>query len=288
MLRLLERNIRCVEQRLVLLAPAHVEVPSTFHNVDPSQDEHQRLLREAQAMRGQVYLKDGALTREQLTNDGRHCTPEDEASWHLLMLNRERQVTACAWYLDHRQAEASENFRVWKSPLATLTGWRDALCTAVYAELDRARQAGLHFSELGGWAVTEDTRTGCDALMLALASFSLSQTLGGGLGITTATVRHASSTILRRLGGRDLEADGQQIPKYYDPHYNCDMELLRFDSRQPGTKYSGLVDKVRARFPNVQVIGGRPADDTQPLSWLPSSEHLFGLRPALAMASASV
>jgi hypothetical protein len=91
-------------------------------------------------------------------------------------------------------------------------------------------------------------------LLLALAAYSLGRRLGGALGITTATVRHSSSTILRRLGGSHLEAGGTIVPSYFDPKYNCEMELLRFDSRKPNAKYTGLIELLRDRLTNVSVI----------------------------------
>jgi hypothetical protein len=77
---------------------------------------------------------------------------------------------------------------------------------------------------------------------------------GGALGITTATVRHSSSTILRRLGGSHLAAAGQTVPAYFDPRYNCEMELLRFDSRRPSAKYSGCIDLLHRKLANVLVV----------------------------------
>jgi hypothetical protein len=82
--------------------------------------------------------------------------------------------------------------------------------------------------------------------------------LGGALGLTTATVRHSSSTILRRLGGSLLEIGGSIVPPYYDPKYKCEMELLRFDSRKPSAKYAGLVELLGERLQNVSVVTSHP------------------------------
>ena len=72
--------------------------------------------------------------------------------------------------------------------------------------------------------------------------------------MTTATVRHPSSTILRRLGGSSLEVDGIRVPSYFDPAYACEMELLRFDSRRPNPKYVDLVEVLRSKLGNVTVV----------------------------------
>src|SRR6266498_2075452 len=89
MLRLLERNIASIDERLILLAPPQASVSGDFQNVRFNPAEHHRLVREVQRLRGSIYLADGALERQQLSPDGLHQTPEDEKSWHLLMLGRE-------------------------------------------------------------------------------------------------------------------------------------------------------------------------------------------------------
>jgi hypothetical protein len=47
------------------------------------------------------------------------------------------------------------------------------------------------------------------------------------------------------------------VPSYFDPKYNCEMELLRFDSRRPNVKYAGLIELLRDRLANVSVIAGQ-------------------------------
>jgi hypothetical protein len=102
--------------------------------------------------------------------------------------------------------------------------------------------------------------------LLALAAYSLGRTLGGALGLTTATVRHSSSTILRRLGGSLLGSGDSIVPSYYDPKYDCEMELLRFDSRRPNARYGGLIEMLGRRLGNVSVfVTGAPAITEQPL-----------------------
>jgi hypothetical protein len=260
-LKLLERSIRSVDQRLVLLAPPDVSISGAFKNVATDVDRHQELVRDMQRLRGGIYLNDGAVHREQLSPDGLHQTPEDEKSWHLLMLGADRRVSACAWYLEHDHNASVHHLRVRHCPLARMDGWRDRLRIAVESEMKRARYDNLQYAEVGGWAVAKQSRCTSEGLVLALAAYSLGRMLGGALGITTATVRHSSSTILRRLGGSHLEVDGTTVPPYYDPKYKCEMELLRFDSRRPNAKFAGLIDLLRHKLTHVLVIGGRPADE---------------------------
>jgi hypothetical protein len=266
MLRLLERNIAAIEERLILLAPSAESVGEGFRNVTFDRYRHAERVREMQRLRGKVYLEDGAIERRHLSTDGLHRTPEDERSWHLLMLGRDGGISACAWYLEHENTTSIQNLRVRNCPLAATESSRETLHAAVESEIDRARQDGLRYAEVGGWAVSKQCRCTSEGLLLALAAYSLGRRLGGCLGITTATVRHSSSTILRRLGGSHLEVDGTVVPSYFDPKYNCEMELLRFDSRRPNAKYAGLIELLRDRLTNVAVF----ASDALGLSAVPA------------------
>jgi hypothetical protein len=254
MLRLLERNIAAIEERLILLAPSAATVGEGFCNVTFDQRLHAERVREMQRLRGSIYLEDGAIERRQLSTDGLHRTPEDEKSWHLLMLGGDGRISACAWYLEHPNTTSIQSLRVRNCPLAATDDGREMLHAAVEAEIARARQDGLRYAEVGGWAVSKHCRCTSEGLLLALGAYSLGRRLGGALGITTATVRHSSSTILRRLGGSNLEVGRTVVPSYFDPKYNCEMELLRFDSRRPNAKYTGLIELLRERLTNVSVI----------------------------------
>ena len=253
MLRLLERTINTLDDRLLLLAPAG-EIPEFFQNVSTDEDQHNRLVREMQALRGRVYLADGAVDKTQLSRDGRHQTAEDEKSWHLLTLDERQRVTGCAWYLQHDDEVKPHHLRVRHCPLALMATWRDKLWKSIESEIARAGRECLKYAEVGGWAVSERSRCTSEGLLLALAGYSLGGICGGCLGLTTATVRHCSASILRRLGGAPLTVDGTTVPTYYDPRYKCDMEILRFDSRRPNTKYASLVEALREKMANVRVI----------------------------------
>ena len=63
MLKLLERNIAAIDERLVLLAPSPHAVPDDFVNVSFDTSLHTQLVREMQQLRGSVYLEDGAVQR---------------------------------------------------------------------------------------------------------------------------------------------------------------------------------------------------------------------------------
>lgn len=207
-----------------------------------------------QRLRGGIYLADGALGRDELTSEGLHETKEDDRSWHLLMVDDRQRVTGCAWYLEHDNSVRVEDLRVRVSPLARNPESKEHLWKSVQAEIDRARRENLRYVEVGGWAVAKNSRCTSEGLALALAGYSLGRICGGCLGITTATVRHCSSSILRRLGGAALELAGVAVPSYYDPRYRCEMEILRFDSREPNPRFNGLVERLRENMSRVRVI----------------------------------
>jgi hypothetical protein len=287
MLKILERNIALVEERLVILAPPQAKIPDTFKNVLVDTNEHQHLVREMQSLRATVYLSEGNVKPSQLSIDGRHQTPEDENSWHLLLRDADGQVSSCAWYLEHENSTSFEHLRVQKSPLAQAAEWGEKLKGAVESELARARRDGLRYAEVGGWAVSRERRCSCECVLLAFAAYSLCRTLGGALVMTTANVTHGSSSILRRIGGSYLEFQGEAMPAYFDARYNTNIELLRFDSRQPNPKYLGFIEIVKSRLANISVVAHPSQSTIGRTSWLdpvvlPTSRR--GARQPLAAA----
>ena len=170
------------------------------------------------------------------------------------MLDRQHQVTACVWYMEHTSSASIDSLRVRTCPLATHNEWRGRFRGAIQAELARARRLGMRYAEVGGWAVAPEHRCKSEGLLLALAAYSLGRIAGGALGLTTATVRHASSAILRRIGGSHLMSDAGPVPSYFDSRYNCEMELLRFDSRRPSPKFDALIDGLKNKLAYVPVI----------------------------------
>ena len=253
MQKLVERHIATVHRRLVLLAPPRASAHGFFRNVEVNPQLHDALLGELQRVRGGIYLEDGAITREELS-EGRHQTPEDINSWHLLLLDQQQQVTACVWYLEHSNTASVDSLRARSCPLATQDEWRGSFRGAIQAELARARRMGMRYVEVGGWAVAQEHRCKAEGLLLALAAYSLGRIAGGALGLTTATVRHASSTILRRIGGSHVMSDAGPLPPYFDSRYNCEMELLRFDSRRPSQKFDALIEGLKDKLAYVPVI----------------------------------
>ncbi len=80
---------------------------------------------------------------------------------------------------------------------------------------------GNRSARIGGWAVAPKFRGTRASIRMALETVRLAEQFGDTHGIATATVRHNSAGILRRLGGR-------VIARYYDANYRCEMERIEF------------------------------------------------------------
>jgi hypothetical protein len=77
------------------------------------------------------------------------------------------------------------------------------------------------------------------------------------LGSCTATVRHGSASILRRLGGSSLVAHGTPLPSYFDPRFGCMMELLRFDYLTPAKLILEKIDEIQDLLGATEVVTAR-------------------------------
>jgi hypothetical protein len=247
------------QPRLMLLAPQHANVPPAFRNSRYDAELHEQLLAGMQRLRGNVYVQDGAIDPAELSADGRHRLRIDLDSWHLLAIDHYGAVCGCVRYCAHACTTSFQQLWVGHSALASSPIWGGRLRSAVESGLRQSRTRNVAYVEVGGWAIEPHRRSTTEALHLALATYSLARALGGCIGLTTATTRHHSSSILRRLGGSSLESMGEALPPYYDPHFQCDMEVLCFDSERPAPKYLELVDRLRSEILEAPVIGaGKP------------------------------
>jgi hypothetical protein len=201
------------------------------------------MLTRVQRVRGKVYLDEGAVRRSQLF-DGRHRVSVDEHAWHVLALDDSMQIYGCSRYMAHPNSTPFSELNMANCPLGKSRVWGARFRDAVESEMELAQRRGIDYVEVGGWALLPDLRRSVEALRIALATYSLARTLGGCIGIATVTQRHASSSILRRIGGRPLSAGGVDLPPYYDPQYGCDMEILRFDSSEPNPRFEAWIDEL--------------------------------------------
>jgi hypothetical protein len=243
----------------MLLAPSAADVPPAFQQIDRNLRRHDALLAGVQRLRGRLYLDDGAILPSQLTADGRHVLRADDVSWHVVSVGDDGEVNGCARYLPHADGVRADAIGVWSSPLARHEDWQQPLRRAVEGDMALARRRKLSYVEVGGWAITEALRFTTEAMQIALSTYALAEIIGGCIGITTATVRHRSSSILRKIGGQSLEFEGSPLPAYYDPHYRCEMEILRFESGMPNPKYRRRIERLLDELLTLPVICGKTA-----------------------------
>ena len=259
----------------VLLAPENEGIGGFSDNSRVSKRLHSQLLGELQRLRGRVYLTDGAVSAEDLDPGGRHVQAPDARSWHLVMFGTLGLVTGCVRFRRHSAPLSWSQLTLRHAAIARSEEWGFRFRTSVDAELDAARRAGFAYVEVGGWALAKEIRFTTMALKTVLAIYAWSELLGGALGITTATHRNGSASILRRLGGRPLSSsDGAELPPYYDDRYRCQMEVLRFDSRRPNPRFRGMLNEVRDLIRTVPVIYAGNGCENRNTANLPES---FGL-----------
>jgi hypothetical protein len=244
-------------RQIVLLAPPSAVLPCNTERLDRDPAKHGRLLAQAQRVRATTYLRDGAIKPWQLSADHRFVQQGDDTSWHLLVLDGAGEVAGCARYRPHSADTTFEALGVSDSALARDVCWGPALRQAIEAEMKRARRQGLGFVECGGWALAESIRCSFEAVRIVLCMYALARMFRGVLGITTATKRHHSSTILQRIGGRKLQFSGTELPSYFDPQYNCEMEILGFDSSAPNAKFEESIAYCQLMLTTTPVIQAR-------------------------------
>ncbi len=242
----------------VLLSPSSQSHSLPFRTIVEDPSRHQRLLSQAQRLRGQAYLRDGAIRQWELTADGRHVQPADALSWHLLTVDENEKVAACLRYCAHEPGVSWSELAVSRSAVARSADFGRQVKEAIQAELAKARQRAFRYVELGGWAISDEHRCTTEALRMLMTVYALGRMMGGALGVSTATTRHHSSSILRRVGGRPLSARGSEIPPYLDPHYDCEMELLSFDSTSPDARYSKWIGECCDVLRYLPVISPAP------------------------------
>jgi len=239
---------------LAILTPSRFTSAEVFRNIDPNNRRHRNLLANMQRLRGRVYESDGAVRRSELTADGRHKLEIDDSSWHILSLNSQGEVVACLRYLDESHASNFEALRVRHAAVARCPLQGARFRCAVERQMERARNTSVAFAEVGGWAVSEEHRWTPESLRIVLGAYALAEVLGSCVGVATATFRHGSAGILRRIGLAALEVDGEEIQPYHDSQYGCLMQILRFDSRAPNPRYRGWVVSLMGELLHAPVI----------------------------------
>jgi hypothetical protein len=247
--------------RSEILAPqdvARVGWSAGFAQDEPLYD---RLLNSLQKLRARSYLGDGAIRGDQLTDDGRFVMPGDESSWHFVLTAAADEVIGCVRYSVHDPEHVRlEDLRVGQVLRFVGAEWGERLRAGVWADLKLARQRGSVYAELGGWAIGEEFRGTKLALETLLGSYAWGGLLPGGcICSCTATVRHGSASMLRRIGGVPMSSPDGVLGAYWDPRYDCEMEVLRFDSQTAPPRYRHIIWELRQEMesrPAIQACAG--------------------------------
>ncbi|MGJ5816157.1 hypothetical protein [Paludibaculum fermentans] len=211
-----------------------------------------------QRLRGRIAVEEGALRASQLTADGRDASSTDALSWHLLSLGDGGAVEGCVRMLVHPRQTKFENLNVSHTKMAACPECGIKLRSAVEADMRAAQTAGAMVVEVGGWVLSERMRGTAEAVRLALGVWAWGRLLGGAMGIATATTRNHSAYILGRIGGRPLQYRGETIPKYFEPKYNCDIQILRFESDSYSDRFAPIVDSMTSELIESTVVSSSP------------------------------
>jgi hypothetical protein len=238
----------------MILAPGDAALPAAFRQVYQDQRTYSQLLCNMQQMRGTIALEEGAVRKRDLGPGNRHVMAGDEDSWHLIRTDPNGTMIGCARILVHSKHANFGSLRVSQTPLANSPEWESQVRAAVENDIRVARNSEMTVVEPGGWVLDEKLRGGSDAVAIALSAFAWSQLIGGCLAYVTATVKHRSSAILRRLGGSPLKFQGQELPRYYDPEYECEMEILKFETRSLNSRFESSMAPLRALLAQSPVV----------------------------------
>ena len=236
----IKRTKRARRQQ-VILAPASEFLNSNFQKLRYDPRGFNRILRDLQRLRGRVYLRDGAIGREDLSADGRHESPIDPLSWHIVTLDQRGAVVACARFHVCGPSTRYEDLGVSRSSMAKSPKWGRYLRSAVESVVRRVRATRSHFVEAGGWALDESVRHSTEALRIVLGAFAWSELIGGATCVTTATFRNHSAEILQKIGGRPMRDKEMELPRYFDPQYDCDMQILTFETGRYAPRFRDAV-----------------------------------------------
>lgn len=247
---------------IIVLPPAGAQVPGIFRNVISNGAAYRSILAQTQRFRGRIYLEDGAIVPAELTPDGRHMLPVDYQSWHVIAVERSGEISGCLRFLEESTATRFEDLWLHSASITHCPAVGPKVRQAIEDEMARARREDVRFGEVGGWAIAENHRCGWEALRIVLSTYGLLQLLGGCIGLATATVRHGSARILRKIGLSGLSAGDAPLAPYYEPQYGCLMEMLRFDSRRANERFTEWIEELTSYLPTASVIATVPSTRT--------------------------
>jgi hypothetical protein len=230
-------NLNERNRHLVVLAPSS-DIPSSFQNVEADPAAHRVYLEALQRMRGRIYLDDGAISIGALDESGRHIHVADPLSLHLLSIGSQGEARSCARFLPCRAGVQFSELMLSRASVCRDSVWGHRLRQSFEQTAQKSAENGFLLAEVGGWAVSEHLRGTGEALRLVLFMYALGALYGRTIAICTATKRHGSSEILKRIGARPVQWNGNDFPPYFDRAYGCSMEVLMLDSAHLNRKYA--------------------------------------------------
>ena len=183
---------------VVLLAPAgYVAGPLRYRDI---LTPYNHFLAGAQRLRGEIYVRDGAISPTDLMDDGRHLQQVDGKSWHLLIVDGKERVRGCIRFCVHpsdvryTDLDALHCLRL----RSELLGPR--IRRALQSHIDRSRLLGFSYVEVGGWAVSEEIRCTSEVLRMVLMIYAFGKLIGGTYGLMKLSIQQKSTSILEHIG----------------------------------------------------------------------------------------
>jgi hypothetical protein len=208
--------------------------------------EHCDAISEVQRFRGRVYVADRAIPASALDEKGRHSQDYDFENYHLCLRSLEGQIRGCFRLRLHELAAEVRDLKLYEVIERMPCDLAERCLSALISLFESSSREGLRIGEVGGWAIDEQLRHHCAATLLPFAAWSLYQIVGNALVVASATTRHHSSAILKRIGGFALMNGSKELPRFMDDFHGCEMELLGFDSRRPHPKYEKVVADLKS------------------------------------------
>jgi hypothetical protein len=242
--------------RLQLIAPStRAKVLQTFSCVAADLGRHAEMIDRIQRFRSGVYRADGAIPRSDSGDATNHSLNLDHRSWHVLVTGDDEQILACLRYT-HLVGRPILLGRLHLMRMVERAEPETArkLRAAVQVFLDEANRRGNSMSEVGGWATGPEVRNSVKGLLLVCACWFLAELLQDPLGLATATTRHNSAGILRRLGGFSLDCGGMALDAFFDGYHGCEMQILGFSAHGLASQYRSTAADITSYLRNAPVL----------------------------------
>jgi len=246
-----------VGSRILFLAPAGSKPAFGATNTDSNR--WRSLLAKACHVRGETYLKDGAIKTEDLDSNGGFSIPLDHSSWHMALMDDEERISATlrltSLPIDSKKRKGSLP-HVGESIRRSAT---DPLSSRLALERYLSGM-GLTFGSeratflvVGGWATSPTLALPGAGAELALAAWAYARMSQAAGAICVASERHDAHGQLVRTGAVPILAVNSK-EMYYDPAYSCHVGILGFRVFQERRALRRAVDQLTERINDSEVV----------------------------------